>query len=108
MTKGETPLVVKGTGKILSMDLMAELFSVIARSMGKKLTSFHDECIDCGRCIRECPQQNIVKRSGGGVVFQGKCMLCTRCLHGCPVHAIGYGGIKYEQYPGPEKLIGQR
>lgn len=97
--------VPQGAGTVLTMDLMAELFSLIARGMGKKLTSFHDDCIGCGRCIRECPRQNIAARTGGGVLFQGKCMMCTRCLHGCPVHAIGYDRVKYEQYPGPEKLM---
>ena len=107
MTAGSMPPVPQGAGKVLALDLMAELFSIMARGMGKKLTSFHDDCTICGRCIRECPQQNIAKRPGGGVVFQGKCMLCTRCLHNCPVHAIGYDGVKYEQYPGPVTLISQ-
>jgi ferredoxin len=95
---------LQSTGKVLSLDLMAELFSLIARSMGRKFTSFHDECINCGRCIDSCPQKNIEKRAGGGVVFNGKCMLCTRCLHGCPVNAIGYDNVRYEQYRGPEGL----
>jgi ferredoxin len=96
--------VLQSASKVLSLDLMAELFSLIARSMGRKFTSFHDECINCGRCVDSCPQKNIEKRPGGGVVFHGKCMLCTRCIHGCPVNAIGYDEVRYEQYRGPEGL----
>lgn len=95
------PVGLQGRGKVLSQDLMAELFSLMARGMGKKFNSFADDCTGCIRCIRECPRQNIEVKPGGGVVFRGRCMLCTRCLHNCPAHAIGYGGVKYTRYSGP-------
>jgi len=98
---GSPPVPLQGKGKTLTQDLTAELFGLIARGMGKKFTSFPGDCIGCGRCIRECPRQNIRANPAGGVVFQGRCMLCTRCIHHCPAHAIGYGGVKYARYSGP-------
>jgi ferredoxin len=100
--EGEFPL--QRRGKVLSQDLMAELFSVMARGMGRHFTSFAADCTKCGRCVRECPQKNIEAKPGGGVVFGRRCMLCTRCLHNCPAGAIGYDGVKYIRYSGPPDL----
>lgn len=98
------PLTLQGRGKTLMLDLTAELFSLIARGMGKQFTSFPEDCTGCGSCIRDCPQQNIRANPAGGVTFQGNCMLCTRCLHNCPAHAIGYGEVKHPLYPGPQGI----
>ena len=95
----EFPL--QGRGKVLAHDLMAELFSLMARGMGRNFTSFSTDCTKCGRCVRDCPQKKIEVKPGGGVVFCRCCMLCTRCLHNCPADAIGYGGVKYMRYSGP-------
>ena len=81
---------------ILGKDLLAELFSVIAKFMGKSLSA-DDSCIQCMKCVNHCPQANI-RLSNGKIVFGKDCMMCTRCIHGCPVNAIAYKGKKFPQY----------
>jgi ferredoxin len=48
-----------------------------------------DACIDCGRCIHECPAHCIegVKRQYH-VIDNTRCMKCGRCESVCPVQAI--------------------
>ncbi|MBB6480155.1 EFR1 family ferrodoxin [Spirochaeta isovalerica] len=88
---------------ILQLDLFAELFSVMARFMGKSYR-VDESCIRCGKCVKNCPTRNI-RMNENGVKFNLSCMHCTRCLHGCPVNAISYKGIKYEQYKPDEILL---
>lgn len=62
-------------------------------------------CIDCGKCKRICPVQNIEKCEGA-YQFGDKCILCLRCYSQCPQSAIliGKGSkdqVKYPRYRGP-------
>lgn len=62
-------------------------------------------CLDCGKCIRICPMQNIQKQKGT-YTFGDRCMLCLRCYSQCPSCAIliGEGSrdeVKYPRYRGP-------
>lgn len=50
-----------------------------------------DQCIHCGKCIKECPVNNITTK-GGKITFGNQCMFCLGCIHKCPVHAIDYKG----------------
>ncbi len=65
----------------------------------KKFTVDEDVCIQCGKCAKVCPVDNI---QGTPPVWQhiGKCTCCLACYHYCPVHAINYGSItrKRDQY----------
>jgi ferredoxin len=79
---------------VLSIDLFADLFRIMAKSMGKNF-SMDESCIGCGKCERECPKQNIRYKDKK---YLHQCMMCTRCIHGCPVNAISYKGKKIEQY----------
>lgn len=49
-----------------------------------------DKCIDCGKCIKECPMDvdmldNSRKRTNGT-----ECILCLRCVHGCKKDALKF------------------
>ena len=44
-------------------------------------------CIDCGKCIRDCPEKAI-GHDGGEYSFSNTCTVCFRCIHFCPVQAI--------------------
>ena len=79
---------------VIMIDLLADVFRLMAKSMGKKFT-IDDTCIGCGKCERDCPKNNIDYRNKK---YSNKCMLCTRCIHGCPVNAIAYKGKKIDQY----------
>lgn len=81
---------------ILLKDLLAELFSVMAKFMGKSYKA-DDKCIQCGKCVKNCPQSNI-KLGEKGTIYGNNCMMCTKCIHICPVGAISYKGKYYNQY----------
>jgi ferredoxin/menaquinone-dependent protoporphyrinogen IX oxidase len=85
------------TGSVLGIDLLADVFQVMAKSMGRKY-AIDDTCIGCGKCERNCPRSNIHVADKR---FGSHCMMCTRCIHGCPVNAISYKGRKIEQYTAP-------
>ncbi len=82
---------------VLGKDLLAETFSVMSRFMGKSF-SVDDNCIKCGICVKNCPENNIDFGKDKNIKFSNKCMLCCRCIHNCPKNAINYKGKKYEQY----------
>lgn len=66
--------------------------------------SFHanDKCIGCGRCVRQCPLENITLVNARPV-WGELCALCLGCYNGCPSHAIEYGRFTHKkgQYRGP-------
>jgi ferredoxin/flavodoxin len=65
----------------------------------KKFTVNADKCIQCGKCQKVCPVNNI---QGTPPVWlhNGRCTSCLACYHYCPVHAINNGKItrKRDQY----------
>lgn len=79
---------------VLMNDLLADVFRIMAKSMGKNF-KIDNTCIGCGKCQRDCPKQNINFKDKK---FSNKCMLCTRCIHNCPVNAIIYKNKKIKQY----------
>lgn len=79
---------------VLTIDLFADLFRLMAKSMGGHF-KIGESCIICGKCERECPKNNIQYESK---TYLKRCMMCTRCIHGCPVNAITYKGKTIEQY----------
>jgi ferredoxin len=78
----------------LGIDLLADVFRIMAKSMGKHF-SITSDCIKCGKCEKNCPKQNIRVETKK---FSNRCMMCTRCIHNCPTNAIRYKGVKIEQY----------
>lgn len=65
----------------------------------KKFTIDAGKCIQCGKCQKVCPVDNI---QGTPPVWlhNGRCTSCLACYHYCPMHAINYGRItrKRDQY----------
>ncbi|MFA6796326.1 MAG: 4Fe-4S binding protein, partial [Bacilli bacterium] len=47
----------------------------------------HDNCIECGLCKRNCPQDCIVKGTPYRIK-QENCLHCGLCEENCPVKAI--------------------
>lgn len=62
-----------------------------------------DNCISCGKCERECPEEAIELINGKPVWVKSKCTHCVRCIHSCPVKAIemGKGTEKRNRYMNP-------
>jgi len=51
--------------------------------------SIDDRCIECMKCVNECPRENI--RFDEGIKFEENCDMCLHCLHHCPTDAIQIG-----------------
>ena len=65
----------------------------------RKFTVDADVCIQCGKCAKVCPVDNI-KGTPPVWLHNGTCTSCLACYHYCPVHAINFGKItrKRDQY----------
>lgn len=85
---------IQKTPSVLGIDLLADVFRIMAKSMGKHF-SMTTDCIKCGKCEKNCPKQNIHVETGK---YSNRCMMCTRCIHTCPANAIRYKGVKIQQY----------
>jgi len=65
---------------------IAERFSIF------RVQIDHDQCTQCGACIKACP----LEASKGRVVrkkIPADCFSCARCLNVCPVDAIQYTSV---------------
>lgn len=63
---------------------------------------FHvtQECIQCGKCQKECPS-GAIRMIEGKPQWEQNCSFCLKCIHSCPVQAVQYGkteGRKRYQY----------
>jgi ferredoxin len=47
-----------------------------------------DECISCGACEPECPEEAISEGDEKFVIDAAKCTDCGTCVEVCPVEAI--------------------
>lgn len=57
---------------------------------GRMVVNICRGCIEAP-CVKACPFEALLQRSGGGVKFDAKkCTGCKRCLSGCPIGAIGF------------------
>lgn len=50
-----------------------------------------DICIECMKCVNECPRDNI--RFDEVIKFDLNCDMCLHCLHHCPTDAIQVGNF---------------
>lgn len=57
------------------------------RTMAHKILA--DECIACGSCAEECPEEAISEHESGDyyVIDAAKCTDCGTCAEVCPVEA---------------------
>ena len=74
-----------------------------AHMHGPAFKADRNKCIDCGRCEKTCPENNI-KKVNGKYKFGRKCVLCMGCSFGCPVDAIHVGIFKYWKVNGSYRL----
>lgn len=50
----------------------------------------NDKCVQCGRCVKKCPTNNITFENGE-FKFGKNCLMCMRCSFYCPKDAIKIG-----------------
>lgn len=76
----------------------------------KKRFSVSTDCIQCKKCIQECPVNNITMKNEK-ITFGEHCMFCLRCIHKCPVHAIDCRGKAkkhgYYSCPSSEEILSE-
>jgi len=61
------------------------------------------KCIDCGKCVAVCPENNI-KKEDGKFKFGHNCVLCMGCSFGCPESAINVGVFRFWKVNGSYRL----
>jgi polyferredoxin len=66
-----------------------------------EITRDSDNCIDCGKCTRNCPYHLPVDSKPK--ISSPECMSCMTCLSGCPT-----GAISYANYERTRKLSGRQ
>ncbi len=76
------PVVSNGVKRISSIH---HFESLMVKLFGLELHA-NNQCIQCGLCVKECPQKNIVMHKK--VKIKCNCMLCMRCIYRCPTKAI--------------------
>ena len=88
----------KGTTPRLYSYVIGEYFNK-RMVTDKKFTVDADVCIQCGKCEKVCPVDNI-KGTPPVWLHNGRCTSCLACYHYCPVHAINFGKItrRRDQY----------
>lgn len=64
-----------------------ESFSLGAGEVTEKGFVITEDCIGCGRCKRECPQQ-CIEEGQPYRIRQEHCLHCGLCFENCPVQAI--------------------
>jgi nitroreductase/ferredoxin len=70
-------------------------------------------CINCGKCVEDCPEDLFREISPSNTVFMdpaGRCILCGHCLAVCPVNAVLYEDgeppLEHPLISQPEKIMG--
>ena len=53
-----------------------------------------DKCINCMKCVKECPEKNIYVK-GDKIKFHHHCDMCMRCSFFCPTNAIKIGFLDW-------------
>lgn len=47
-----------------------------------------EKCINCNKCVKNCPMNNLIIGKSGEISNMKKCTLCYRCVHICQEKAI--------------------
>ncbi len=58
--------------------------------IGRGFKVDEDKCLKCGKCVKNCPQNNISVKDGK-ITFGKDCIGCVRCSFNCPTAAIRIG-----------------
>ena len=61
------------------------------------------KCINCGKCVATCPENNI-KIKNGKYKFGHDCVMCMGCSFGCPKNAINVGIFRFWKVNGSYRV----
>ena len=90
--------------KSMSRPVGAIVESIYGQFRSTRQFNVNDDCISCGICERDCPEEAIKIEDGKPVWVKASCLLCLRCYHACPTNAINYGSrtMGHGQYLHPD------
>ena len=77
---------------------------VFSGRIGKSFKIDQSKCINCMKCIDNCPSKNI-KLIDGKFVFSNRCIVCMRCSFNCPKDAFDLGLLKKWKVNGKYKFL---
>ncbi len=104
----EAPMM-RGFGQVSTFlgSLQRVPFRRVYHRLQNDIAVDHENCIECGECVRLCPVGNLYDE-GENIATKGNCILCLRCYNFCPVAAITHMGRPHlhsrgEPYKGPVK-----
>lgn len=61
-----------------------------------ELMRYEERCVECGACVKACPQNALYIDDDGKVLFQrDKCVACGRCVDFCAYNALEIAGKYY-------------
>lgn len=69
------------------LNFLGKVESPAARLFGLELHA-NSQCISCGTCWNNCPEDNIRQKKSGKPGFGFSCLMCMRCIYQCPQEAI--------------------
>ena len=112
MVKLSATEIENGVKRKVKQNIFKRAFSATFRIIEQPFTHIHGplfrvnkkKCIDCGRCIKICPQANIIKKENGKFKFGSACVLCMGCSFNCPVDAVNVGVFKFWKVNGSYRL----
>ncbi len=81
----------------LRIEHFGSKFNGLFYSVNKK------KCINCHKCVNNCPIENI-KLKDGKIKFGAKCAMCQRCTYFCPTDAIRTGMFNSWRVNSPYKF----
>ncbi len=84
----ETSINLRLKKKLIS-GVAERIFSLFGKNMKVSKT-----CTKCGKCVRNCPCNNI-SIVGDKLKFKTNCSACLRCVYECPNKAIGFRMLKF-------------
>jgi|LAHS01.1.fsa_nt_gb ferredoxin len=59
------------------------------------------KCVNCNRCIKQCPNQAVYRDKKGRIRLSNHCSLCMRCVMNCPADAFHFGWLNNWKVVGP-------
>lgn len=77
---------------------------IYAQLQGPAMKVNSKKCINCMKCVKNCPMSNI-KFENGKFKFGTHCALCVCCSFGCPTKAISIGLLNGWRINGDYKII---
>lgn len=84
VTKPNYRLIPKITSAIVRIEHPA------MKLIGKGFKIDKNKCVNCNKCMNNCPTKNITKEKDG-YIFGNECLGCMRCAFNCPKNAINIG-----------------